>query len=112
MKKVNLKRIMVSLILCISLFLVGCGTPKYIGAYIGNDGSVMVLEKDGTGTYKAGKWKSTEPCTWKTEDEKIIVSCEELGYDIYAEISDSTTGLMFQSDSSHWRDELFVKTEK
>ena len=114
MKKIKITALILVAVIIVSIagIFAGCGSKmkSFEGTYIGNSGSVMILYKDGTGQYQDGKSSSIEPAAWRIEDGKIIVYAEDLGYEIYADISTSTTSLLFQSDKSRWNDELFVKT--
>lgn len=113
MRQMKTKAVMVMMILVIAMGLCACGskTDKYVGTYYGEMGSVLILSDDGTCKY-SDKGKSSEG-TWNVKDKVLTVTgCSTLGYDIYAEIDDTTSALFFEADDdASWRDELLVKTE-
>lgn len=99
------------------IFIFGaCGgkTKSYIGTWIGQQESVLILKDDGTCKYKDGGDDETEDGIWEIQDKQIIVkNCvyhDGQPYDIYADIDDSDESLLFESDNSHWNDELFIKS--
>ncbi|NMA66902.1 MAG: hypothetical protein GX957_11830 [Clostridiaceae bacterium] len=103
--------IMVVLTMCLVFSLTACGenTKDYAGTWIGNGSSTLILNSDMTCKYTYSKWKHAEEGIWRIEDNKVVVA-DCLDYEIYAEIGESESSLLFQSDSSTWNDELFIKS--
>lgn len=84
---------------------------QVLGTYVGIHGSGLVLRDDGSAEYYWKEWPSVESVTWKYENNTVIVSSNNIGYDFYAEVPDGTvTSLLFKADSKSWTDENFVKT--
>lgn len=98
------------LIVCMIFTLGACGsqTKKYLGTWVGQAGGVLILNKDKTCKYQDGGDDDIETGTWRIEDGVLIVTgC--LKYDIYAELGQSESSLLFEADSSRWKAELFIK---
>ena len=111
-KGIGAKRFAVEvLILCLAFSLCACGKKdKYVGTWIGTQGTILVLNKDGSSYYKELDEQETSVGTWELEDEQIIVE-ECMDYEIYANCGKDAESLLFQADSSRWNDELFVKSK-
>lgn len=107
MKNVKKRVGIVCMVLCMVMFLCSCGKSykmeDYVGTYVGQAGTVLILKENGECLYNTRRNTS-----WNIEDDRIVIDtgvCE-----IYAELDDnSPLLLLFQSDSSRWNDELFVK---
>lgn len=98
----------------VAVIFTGCGSDleKYAGTYVGKEGTILILNKDGTASYTQTNWSKIDTGAWEIEDDQIVVfDVDGLGYDIYADIKDSATVLLFKSDHSKWNDEVFVKAE-
>ena len=111
MKKMKWMTLILALVLIV-LTLCACTGSKMRslqGSYVGSSGSLMILYKDGTGQYQDNGSSHAEPATWRIEGDTVIVYAEDLGYEIYADISSGSSSLLFQSDRSRWNDELFQK---
>lgn len=115
MKKSTLKHLLsLTLVVCLLFSLTACGSSKksYAGTYLGQQGSTIILNRDGTCTYTEEDWKNAEDGTWSVKDKVLTISnISRLSYDIYASVENSSTSLLFKADSSHWNDELFVKSK-
>lgn len=110
MKKIRLTALM-ALLLAAVMMLAGCSKEKdYLGTYVSAKGTTLVLKEDGKCKYTQLSWDESKEGTWKIEDDKIIVS-GVLDYEIYAELGESTTSLLFESDSTRWNDETLIKTQ-
>lgn len=82
-KGIGAKRFVVGvLILCLAFSLCACGKKdKYVGTWIGTQGTILVLNKDGSSYYKELDEQETSVGTWELEDEQIIVE-ECMDYEI------------------------------
>lgn len=111
-KGMKAKRLAVGILtLCLTVSLCACGKKeKYEGTWIGSQGTILVLNEDGSSYYKEADEQEMSVGTWELEDEQIIVE-ECVAYEIYAECGEDAGSLLFQADSSSWRDELFVKSK-
>lgn len=106
----------ICVLLCMMLMLTACGGngKKYEGTYVGQQGNVLVLEKDGTCTYNDVGYAKTISGTWQVKDGRLIVHGLSYGgteFDIYANIENDSEALLFEADDSHWRAEIFKKSE-
>lgn len=117
MKKKCFRKVLAMILtvgMLISMCACGDKSKDYAGTWIGQGGSALILNSDGTCKYTYTKWDEATEGTWSIEDNRIIVkgclSYHSEDYDIYADIGESSESLLFQSDSSHWNDELFIKS--
>lgn len=84
--------------------------PKLAGIWHGTEGSVIVLNEDGSCHYSDSSNEGNE--TWSVDDDNVIhITNDGLGYEIYADLEDSyrTISMMVKSDSSSWRNEEFTR---
>ena len=111
----NCKRILaLVLVLAFALMLTACSNKesKYEGTYVGTSGGTLILRSNNECAYLQPNWDKAEIGTWEINDDVLIVSIERVGVDIYAWLDgDSSSALLFESDSDRWGDELFVKAE-
>lgn len=84
--------------------------PKLAGIWHGTEGSVIVLNEDGSCHYSDSSNEGNG--TWSVDDDNVIhITNDGLGYEIYADLEDSyrTISMMVKSDSSSWRNEEFTR---
>lgn len=83
---------------------------KLAGTWHGTEGSVIVLNEDGSCHYSDSSNEGNG--TWSVDDNNVIhITNDGLGYEIYADLEDSyrTVSMMVKSDSSSWRNEEFTR---
>ena len=83
---------------------------KLAGTWHGTEGSVIVLNEDGSCHYSDSSTEGNG--TWSVDDDNVIhITNDGLGYEIYADLEDSyrTVSMMVKSDSSSWRNEEFTR---
>lgn len=83
---------------------------KLAGTWHGTEGSVIVLNEDGSCHYLDSSNEGNG--AWSVDDNNVIhITNDGLGYEIYADLEDSyrTVSMMVKSDSSSWRNEEFTR---
>lgn len=112
----NFKTIIATLLLTIStILLVACGQStkdKMIGTWIGSDGSIIVLNQDGTSQIDGGS--SITDGTWTLKDGYLYIE-RETKADVMAKIPNGDfSSITVEEDpnndsSSSWNTEIFTK---
>ena len=85
-------------------------TSRLAGTWYGTEGSVIVLNEDGTCHYSDDYNESDG--SWSVDDDNVIhIFADGLGYEIYAELEDGyrTVSMMVIADSSNWNNEEFTR---
>lgn len=113
MKKIITTLSIFMAISCLAFIMCACNQnpkDKYTGTYVGSAKSDFTLYNDGTAKYRDNTWSEGFDSTWDIKDNRLILKCERLGYEIYSDISNYEGSLLMTSDSGSWRDEIFIKT--
>jgi len=92
--------------------LAGCSKEsKLVGLYKGAQDSVLELRKDGTCVYSEPDSTGTGTGTWYLEDDTIYIHVSNIGYTLYANVSDFDDCFLLKADSYYWNTEFFEKTD-
>ncbi len=91
------------------LALTGC-SKSYAGVYeTTSSGCTLVINEDGTCMYSETDYTGSGTGVWWVEDDILYFETDNLGYTVYADLSDYPNGLLLLADSSYWHPEFFKK---
>ena len=80
---------------------------KVSGEYLGEDGTHLIIYRDGTCQYNYDGNGSKG--SWYIVDDVLYMNIDYLGYEIYAYIDDFQNEMLVESDSYYWSSEYFYK---
>lgn len=82
-----------------------------VGTYVGDDGSVLSLMPDGTAEYFMVGYTRKDSGSWAIDRNQVVWEWNRYGKTtITSDFKKTGDKILFESDSSSWKDEYYIKT--